>query len=71
MIFNVQPVTNVFSVTVNRQLLPLHCVKDHEWNQFLRKLVRTIVVGTVGNQGGQLEGVMVSPYEMVRSSLGS
>ena len=44
MVFYKEPVAHVFTFAIYGQWLAMANVVDEEWNQFLRELVRTIVV---------------------------
>ena len=51
MVGDVQPVTDVGPVAIDRQRLSFQCMNDHQWNQFLGVLVGTVIVRTIGYQG--------------------
>src|ERR1019366_6330528 len=59
-ILNVEPVANVFAVAIHRQRFAGARVQDHEWNQFLGKLVRSVIVGAVGGQDGKAISMVTS-----------
>src|SRR5262249_36898286 len=44
---DIYPVPNVLAITVNRQLLSLARIQNHQGNQLLGKLKRAIVVGAI------------------------
>ena len=46
-VFNINPVTDIVALTVNRKFFAVPDVTDHQRQKFFRKLVRTIVIGTV------------------------
>ena len=48
-IFHIQPVTDIKTFTVNRQRLICQCIGNHQRNQLLREVIRTIVIGATGN----------------------
>ena len=48
MILNVQPVTDLHTVTVDRQLLVVLDVVDHQGDQLLGELIGAVVVGAAG-----------------------
>ena len=45
-------------------------VVDKEWNQFLRELIRTIVIRAVGHDGRHTVCIVESTNEVVRACLG-
>src|SRR5439155_3434299 len=50
MVGDVQPVTNVGAVAIDRQRLSFQCMNDYQWNQFFGVLVGTVIVRTIGYQ---------------------
>ena len=44
MVFDIQPVAHIFSIAIDRQWLAVTDIVDEKWNQFFRKLIRTVVV---------------------------
>ena len=46
MVFNIEPVTDIKTFTINRKWLVILCVCNHKRNEFFRKMIWTIVVGT-------------------------
>ena len=67
---DVQPVTNLETVAVDGQRLPLQGVAYHEGDELFGELEGTVVVGTVGNERRQAVGPVVGPHEVVARSLG-
>ena len=49
MILNVEPVSDIESVTVDRKLLALKSIVDNKRNQLLRELIRSVVIAAVCN----------------------
>src|SRR5882672_8534943 len=47
MVVDIQPITYVGTVAVHRQRFTLDRVQDDQWNEFLRKLVRTVIIRTI------------------------
>src|SRR4030095_6740309 len=43
-VLDVQPVTNLEAVTVERKQPASHCISDHERDQFLGRLVGAVVI---------------------------
>src|SRR5579875_2821073 len=70
MIFNKKPVADIQAVAIDGERLALKRVEDHERDQLLRKLPRTIVIRAVGGDDGETIGVVPSAHEHVRGSLG-
>ena len=69
MIFYIQPVAYVFSLTVYRQQLAVTDVVDEQRNQFFRELVRPVVVRTVGYDGRHAVRIVEGPYKVVAAGL--
>src|ERR1019366_5587169 len=69
-IFDVEPVANVFAVTIHRERLAGACVQDHERDQFFGKLVGSVVIGAVGGQNGKAVGMVIGADHMIGSRLG-
>ncbi len=44
---------------------------DKQRNQFLRELIRAVIVGAVGDFNGQPEGMMIGAHQMVAAGFGS
>ena len=44
MIFNIQPVTNILAIAINRQKLIIQCICNHERDKLLRKMIWAIVI---------------------------
>ena len=70
MIPHVEPVANVATVTIHGQGFPLDRVLDNERDQFLRKLIRAVIVGTVRGQRRQTISVVIGPHQVIRTGLG-
>ena len=70
-IFHIQPVTDVQTLAVNRQRLVSQSISNHQRNQLLREVIRTIVVGATGNGHRQAVGTVVSQNQQVSGSLGA
>jgi hypothetical protein len=49
MIGHIQPVANIFSITVDRQGFFLHDVQNHQGNQLFRELVGTVIDFFISN----------------------
>src|SRR5699024_8988962 len=69
-VLDVQPVADVFSVTVHRQRLPGHGFRNDQRNELFRELVRAVVVGAVGGQRRQPVGVLEGADEVVGGGVG-
>ena len=49
MILYIQPVTDILAVAVDRKLFAVQGIVDDQRDQLLRELVRSVVVGAVGD----------------------
>src|ERR1041385_7619668 len=70
MIVYINPVANIPSVAVNRNLLIGHSVRECERQKFFGKLSRTVIVSTTSNHGVESECVTRCTNEMFSSRLG-
>lgn len=70
-VFHIEPVTDVFAISVNRERLVIKGIGNHEGNQLFRELVGAVVVAAPGNGGGEAIGSVVSTYQEVSSRLGT
>jgi hypothetical protein len=66
---DIEPVADVLAVAVNRKLPAVESVGDNQGNELFGKMVGSIVVGAIGDQGGQGIGVMVSADQVIRGGL--
>ena len=65
MILHVQPVPDVLAIPINRQRLSVSRIQDHQRNQFLGKLERSIIVRTIRGQRWQSVSVVVGADEVI------
>ena len=70
-VFDKQPVADLHSVAVHGQRFAVERIQNHQWNEFFREVVRTVVVRTVGYDGRQTVGAQPCADEMVAGRLGS
>ena len=68
-IIDVQPVTYVGTAAVYWQRFALDSVQDGQWNEFLWKLVRTVIVRAIRDDDWQVVCLEPGMREMVGSSL--
>ena len=67
MVFYIQPVTNILTITVNRKFFALKRIIDNQRNQFLRELIRSVVIGTVCNIRRELISIHICFYQHIRA----
>ena len=65
-ILDVKPVAHILPVAVDRQHLPFKAVQNEERDQLFWKMVRTIIVRTVGYQSRQAMRAMPRHDQMIR-----
>src|SRR2546430_11360409 len=70
MISDIQPIAHLLAIAINRQRESTACIQNNQWDQFLWKLERTVVVGTVGNECWKAIRVVVGPNKMICCCLG-
>ena len=66
MVIHIQPVADIFSVSIYRKFLSMQCIVDDKRNQFFRELVWSIIVRTVGNVCRKMVSVNISLYQHIR-----
>ena len=69
MIVNVQPVTNIAAVAVNRQRFAAHTVQDQYGDQLFGKLVRSVIVRAMCRDDGHAVGMEIRTCQMVGRGL--
>lgn len=70
-VFNIQPVTNVQTLAVNRQWLVSQSIGNHQRNQLLREVIRAIVIRATGNGHRETVGTVISQNQQVSGRLGT
>ena len=69
MILHIEPVPHVLSVPVNGKLLSLQRIVDHQRNKLFRKLIRSVIVGAVGDVCRESVGIHIGLHQHVRAGL--
>ncbi len=69
MILDVQPITYVAPVAVNRQLFRVQDIDDHQRDELLRELPWTVVVRAVADRRRQSVGAVIGANEVIRGCL--
>ena len=69
MIGDVEPVTNLLTIAVDRQWLACKRVDDHQRNELFGKMIRPVVVRAIGRHDWQAVGVVPSAHEMIARRL--
>ena len=64
-IINVEPISNVKSITINRKRLVLQAILNHQRNELLGELIRTIVVRTACNYRWESVCIMPGLYKHI------
>ena len=64
---HIKPVPHILPVSVQRERLVIDGIGDKQGNQFFRILIRTVIVGTPGDDGWQPVCFMVSTNQQVTS----
>jgi hypothetical protein len=65
-VFAVQPFADVFAFAMDRDRFASEELEDHEWNQFFRELVGTIVVAAICQQSCQSIRIVPGMDEVIR-----
>jgi len=69
MVLHVQPVAHVLTLAVDGKWFAVAYIVDEEGYQFLRELVRSVVVGAVGHDRRHTVGVVVGTDKVVGGCL--
>ena len=69
MVIYIEPVTNILTITIYRQRFALQCVVDYQRNQFLRELIRAIVVAATGNVAREFISIKICLGQHVSTCL--
>ena len=69
MVFHIQPVPDIFPVSVHRELLSLKRIVDHQRNKFLRELIGSVIIGAVGNICRKTIRVHIGFHQHIRRGL--
>src|SRR5207248_2987398 len=64
-----QPVAHVQAVPIHRQRLVGQGARDHQGDELLGKLVRTVVVGAARDHRREVERLYVRPHQQIRRGL--
>ena len=70
MVIDIEPVTHVCALAIDRQRLSVETVQYDERNELFREMVWAIVVGAVRDENRKTIGIVPSAYKMIRSGLG-
>ena len=65
MILDIEPVTHILALAIDRKRLAVTDVIDKERNKLLRELIWAVVVRAVGHDGRHAVSVMICTDEMV------
>src|SRR5438477_12552228 len=69
MILDIKPISHVLAFSVHRERLAFEGPYDGERNQLFRKLIRSIIVRTIGDYDRELIGMKPSAHQMVGCGL--
>ena len=67
MVFYVQPIAYITTVTIYRKFLSFKNILDNQRNQFFREMIRTIVIRTTSDSNRHFIRIMVSHYHHIRT----
>ncbi len=63
---HIEPVPDLLSIPVNGKIFSIQCVLNYQGNEFFRKLVGAVIVGTVGDNGWKSIGVIIGADQVIR-----
>ena len=69
-VLNIQPIADILTLPVNRQRFSMADIVNKQRYQFLRELIRSIIIRTVGHDGRHSISIMIGTHEMVTRGLG-
>lgn len=64
-VLNIEPVSDLPPIAVNRKRLPSESIMNDERDKLFWKVVRTVVVRTIGSQHRESVSVMIGPDKMI------
>ena len=67
MILHIQPISDIPSFTVDRQRFVVQTIDDHQRDQLLREVIRTVVVGTARNCCRKSKRAVIGLYKKIRT----
>ena len=70
-ILDVKPVTDVQALAVDRKRLVVETVGDHQRNQLLREMIRSVVIGAAAYHHRQAVGPMIRKHQQISAGLGA
>ena len=70
-VFHIQPVAHIATVTINRKLLAFQNILDNQRNQLFGEMIRTVVIGAAGNGYRHLIRIMISHNHHIGTCFGS
>ena len=62
MVLDVEPVTDLLAIAIDRQRLASQCIVDDQRNEFFWKVIGAIVIGAVGCEHRQAVGMVVRTH---------
>ena len=65
MVLDIEPVTHVLTLSIDRKRLAVTDIIDKQWDKLLRELVWAVVVRAVGHDGRHAVSVVICTDEMV------
>src|SRR5258708_3601010 len=66
---NVEPVTNVLAIAVDRQRFSGESEANDKRDQFFRELIRAVIVGAIGGERRQSVGAVIGAHQLIRRGL--
>src|SRR5690349_20771385 len=67
MFIGVNPLSNIQSISIDRQRTVFHCVGDEDGNELLRELIGTVIVGTSRHEARKPIRFEIAEYPKVRA----
>ena len=68
-IFNIEPISNLHPVAVDRKRLAMKNLHDHQWDELLWELERSVIVRTIGGGDFEPEGVVIRANQVIARRL--
>jgi hypothetical protein len=66
MVQHIQPIANILPLSIDRDMLLPQTLKQYHRDELLRELVRSVIVGAIGDENWQTVGVVPCSDKVIR-----
>ena len=68
-VFNVEPISDLLTIPINRQWLAFKCPQDYQWDQLLGDQIRSVIIVAIGERHKESVSVCKGSDKVVVGSL--